>query len=84
MKNIKKISWAVVFAISTNNLFASGIIVDESELEATLDPSNPGGDPGATSINMFVIPMIVIGIFIAYYLIKNNYFAIKTTKINEE
>lgn len=84
MKNIKKISWAVVFAISTNNLFASGILIDESELEATLDPSNPGGDPGATSINMFVIPMIVIGILIAYYLIKNNYFAIKTTKINEE
>ena len=84
MKNIKKISWAVVFAISTNNLFASGILIDESELEATLDPSNPGGDPGATSINMFVIPMIVIGILIAYYLIKNNYFEIKTTKINEE
>ena len=81
MKKIEKIIWTVVFAISTNNLFASGIIIDESELESTLnDPSNPGGDPGATSINMFVIPMIIIGVLIAYYLFRNNYFSPEPTK----
>ena len=72
MKKVKKIIWSVVLIVSTNNLFASGITIDESSY-ATLDPTDPGSDPGTASINMFLIPMIIIGIYIAYYLIKNNY-----------
>ena len=79
MKKIEKIIWTVVFIVNTNSLWASGIVIDESAYNS-IDPGDPGSDPGVTSINMFVIPMIIIGVFIAYYLFRNNYFSAEPTK----
>lgn len=46
-------------------LFNSSLIFAE-------DPFNPGQDPGVTPINDYIIPMIVLGIVLSFFLLKKK------------
>jgi hypothetical protein len=46
-------------------LFSSSLIFAE-------DPFDPGTDPGIAPINDYIIPMIILGIVLSFFLIKKK------------
>ena len=47
-------------------LFSSSLIFAED------NPFDPGADPGIVPINDYVVPMILLGIVLSFYLIKKK------------
>ena len=48
-------------------LFSSSLIFAED-----LNPLDPGSDPGVSPINDYIIPMIVLGIVLSFFLLKKK------------
>ena len=46
-------------------LFSSSLVFAE-------DPLDPGTDPGIAPINDYIIPMIVLGIVLSFFLLKKK------------
>ena len=69
--NIKTL--VIVFALSIFSVttFAANN-TGEEDLSTFANPGEPGGDPGATPINDYLIPMLLLGIAIGYRLLKKK------------
>jgi hypothetical protein len=48
------------------------VLLLSSSLILAQDPFNPGEDPGVSPINDYLIPMIVLGIVLGFFLIKKK------------
>ena len=72
MKN-NIITFVLVFVLSIFSLpaFASNT-TDEEDFIAFVNPGDPAGDPGATPINDYLIPMLFLGIIIGFRLLKKK------------
>ena len=47
-------------------LFSSSLIFADD------NPFDPGADPGVSPINDYIVPMILLGIVLSFYLIKKK------------
>ena len=67
MKNTrKKIAYIVLLALVTCNIFATNTATEEEILSVV----DPGVDPGGTPIDTYILPMLILSIFVAYRLIN--------------
>ena len=48
------------------------VLLLSSSLILAQDPLNPGEDPGVSPINDYLIPMLVLGIVLGFFLIKKK------------
>ena len=72
MKKTKNnIMLIVLLMLLTSYAFASNTSGEE-ELATFANPGDPGGDPGATPVNEFLTPMLVIGVGIGYRLLRKK------------
>ena len=69
--NIKTFVSIIVFSIFSATTFASNAPTDE-DLATFTDPAAMPGDPGMTPINDYLIPMMVLGIAIGFYLLRKK------------
>ena len=69
--NIKTSVLVFVFSIFSLTTFAANTLDDE-DLATFVNPGDPAGDPGATPINDYLIPMLVLGIAIGFHLLKKK------------
>ena len=70
--NIKTL--VLVFSLSNCSVttFAANTSGEEDFLSTFANPGEPGGDPGATPVNEFLTPMLVIGVAIGYRLLRKK------------
>ncbi|MEY3499528.1 MAG: hypothetical protein RL308_1197 [Bacteroidota bacterium] len=74
MKNTHtKIAYILLLALFSCNTFATNT-VDEEEILTVVDP---GVDPGGTPIDSYILPMLLLGIFVGYQLTRKKYNPIK-------
>jgi len=52
----------ITFLLFSNSL----IFADDA------NPLDPGSDPGVTPINDYIVPMIVLGIVLSFFLLKKK------------
>ncbi len=69
--NIKTFVLVFVFSIFSLTTFAANTLDDE-DLATFVNPGDPAGDPGATPINDYLIPMLVFGIAIGFRLLRKK------------
>ena len=69
--SIKTFVLVLVFSIFSMTSFAANT-VDDEDLATFVNPGDPAGDPGATPINDYLIPMLVLGIAIGFRLLKKK------------
>jgi hypothetical protein len=69
--NIKTLVIVFVFSIFSLTTFASNPSGEE-DLSTFANPGEPGGDPGVTPINDYLIPMLVLGIAIGFRLLRKR------------
>ena len=67
--NIKTLVLSFVLSIYSMTTFAANS--GEEDFIAMVDPSDPGSDPGAP-IGDFIIPMLIFGIALSFYLLKKR------------
>ena len=67
--NIKTL--VLSFAISIYSMTTFAANSGEEDFIAMVDPSDPGSDPGAP-IGDFIIPMLLLGIALSFYLLKKR------------
>jgi hypothetical protein len=68
--NIKTLVLSFALSIYSMTTFAANSSGEEDFI-AMFDPSNPGSDPGAP-ISDFIIPMLIFGIALSFYLLKKR------------
>ena len=72
MKNsIKTFVLVFIFSISSITTFAANP-TDDEDLATFNDPAAMPGDPGATPINDYLVPMLVFGIVLGCFLLKKK------------
>ena len=69
--NIKTFVIVFVFSIFSMTSFAENT-TGEEDLSTFANPGEPGGDPGVSPINDYLIPMLVVGIAIGFHLIRKK------------
>lgn len=67
--NIKTLVLSFALSIYSMTTFAANS--GEEDFIAMVDPSNPGSDPGAP-IGDYIIPMLLLGIALSFYLLKKR------------
>ena len=67
--NIKTLVLSFVLSIYSMTTFAANS--GEDDFITMADPSDPGSDPGAP-IGDFIIPMLIFGIALSFYLLKKR------------
>ena len=67
--NIKTLVLSFVLSIYSMTTFAANS--GEDDFITMADPSDPGSDPGAP-IGDFIIPMLIFGISLSFYLLKKR------------
>ena len=68
--NIKTLVLSFALSIYSMTTFAANSSGEEDFI-AMFDPSDPGSDPGAP-IGDFIIPMLIFGIALSFYLLKKR------------
>ena len=68
-KNIKTLLLSFALSIYSMTTFAANS--GEEDFITMADPSDPGSDPGAP-IGDFIIPMLILGIALSFYLLKKR------------
>jgi hypothetical protein len=61
----------VLLMLLTTYTFASNTSGEE-ELATFANPGDPGVDPGATPINDYLFPMLVLGVGLGYRLLRKK------------
>ena len=62
----------IVFLMAlTSPSFASNTLGEE-DFATFANPNDPGVDPGATPVNEFLIPMLVLGVAIGFRLLRKK------------
>jgi len=69
--NIKKLLLVLITSIFSLTTFASNTLSDE-DLATFTNPGDPAGDPGATPINDYLVPMLVLVIAIGFRLLRKK------------
>ena len=69
--NIKTLVLVLIISIFSLTTFASNT-TGEEDLATFTNPGDPGGDPGATPINDYLLPMLVLGIAVGYRLLRKR------------
>ena len=67
--NIKTLVLSFALSIYSMTTFAANS--GEEDFITMADPSDPGSDPGAP-IGDFIIPMLIFGIALSFYLLKKR------------
>jgi hypothetical protein len=67
--NIKTLVLSFALSIYSMTTFAANS--GEEDFITMVDPSDPGSDPGAP-IGDFIIPMLILGIALSFYLLKKR------------
>ena len=67
--NIKTLVLSFALSIYSMTTFAANS--GEEDFIAMVDPSDPGSDPGAP-IGDYIIPMLLLGIALSFYLLKKR------------
>lgn len=67
--NIKTLVLSFALSIYSMTPFAANS--GEEDFIAMADPAGPGSDPGAP-IGDFIIPMLILGIALSFYLLKKR------------
>ena len=67
--NIKTLVLSFALSIYSMTTFAANS--GEEDFITMADPSDPGSDPGAP-IGDFIIPMLLLGIALSFYLLKKR------------
>ena len=67
--NIKTLVLSFALSIYSMTTFAANS--GEEDFITMVDPSDPGSDPGAP-ISDFIIPMLIFGIALSFYLLKKR------------
>jgi hypothetical protein len=70
-KKLNKVALIAIVSLFTCLIFASNT-PGEEELATFANPEGPGVDPGATPINDYLIPMLLMGVILGYRLLKKN------------
>ena len=68
--NIKTLVLSFALSIYSMTTFAANSSGEEDFI-AMADPAGPGSDPGAP-IGDFIIPMLIFGIALSFYLLKKR------------
>ena len=68
--NIKTLVLSFALSIYSMTTFAANS-GEEDFITMVDDPSNPGSDPGAP-IGDYIIPMLLLGIALSFYLLKKR------------
>ena len=69
--NIKTLVLVLIISIFSLTTFASNT-TGEEDLATFTNPGDPGGDPGASPINDYLLPMLVLGIAVGYRLLRKR------------
>ena len=67
--NIKTLVLSFALSIYSMTTFAANS--GEEDFITMVDPSDPGSDPGAP-IGDYIIPMLLLGIALSFYLLKKR------------
>ena len=67
--NIKTLVLSFALSIYSMTTFAANS--GEEDFITMVDPSDPGSDPGAP-IGDYIIPMLIFGIALSFYLLKKR------------
>ena len=70
-KKLNKVTFAVIVSLFTCMTFATNT-TGEEELATFANPDGPGGDPGTTPINDYLIPLLLLGVILGYRLLKKK------------
>ena len=70
-KKLNKVALVVLVLLFTSMTFASNT-TGEEELATFANPDGPGGDPGTTPINDYLIPLLLLGVILGYQLLKKK------------
>ena len=70
-KKLNTIALVMLVSLFTSLAFASNTS-GEQDLATFSDPLGPGGDPGNTPIDDYLIPMLLIGVAFGYHLLKKK------------
>ena len=70
-KKLNTIALVVLVSLFTCMTFAKNT-TGEEELATFANPEGPGVDPGATPINDYLIPMVLLGVILGYRLLKKK------------
>jgi hypothetical protein len=70
-KKLNKVTLAVIVSLFTCMTFASNTS-GEQDLATFANPDGPGGDPGTTPINDYLIPLLLLGVILGYRLLKKK------------
>jgi hypothetical protein len=63
-----KIAQIILLILFTCNIFATNTSTEE-EIFSVVDP---GVDPGATPVDTYILPMLILGIALGYRLMKKK------------
>jgi hypothetical protein len=69
--NIKTLVLSIALSIYSITTFAANSSGNE-DFMTMADPAGPGSDPGVTPISDYIIPMLVLGIALSFYLLKKR------------
>ena len=69
--NIKTLVLVLITSIFSLTAFASNTLSDE-DLATFTNPGDPAGDPGATPINDYLVPMLLLGSIIGYRMLNKK------------
>ena len=73
---LNKLAIVVLLSLFTCFTFASNTSGEE-ELSNFSNPGDPGADPGMTTpINDYLIPMLLLGSFMGYRLLKKKFISV--------
>ena len=68
---LNKVVLVAIASLFTCLTFASNT-TGEEELATFANPDGPGGDPGTTPINDYLIPLLLLGVILGYRLLKKK------------
>ena len=69
--NIKTLVLVLITLIFSLTAFASNSLSDE-DLAIFTNPGDPGADPGATPINDYLVPMLLLGSIMGYRMLNKK------------
>jgi hypothetical protein len=70
-KKLNKVALVMLVSLFTCLTFASNTS-GEQDLATFANPDGPGGDPGTTPINDYLIPLLLLGVILGYQLLKKK------------
>ena len=71
-KKLNNALLVLLISLFTCLTFASNM-TDEEDFIALVNPGDPGADPGATPINDYLVPMLLLGSIMGYRMLNKKH-----------